>query len=296
MGQIEDLRLFVTVVDEGSIARAADRMGIAKSAVSRRLAQLEDRYDVRLIDRQPRNWEVTNAGQELYQRAISMVSDADDLDADFMHTSVSLSGPLRVTIAREFGMTFLRPALYAFMQAHPEIDLTIDFDDRTVDLESENYDLAVRITSDDLSGLSSKKLGATRHGMFASTAYVEAHGQPVDPKGLGHHALLHYGAERRAKWVFGYQGKKQIITFLPALNSNYGSFLLEAGLNGLGILRLPDFIVADAIDAGKLVQILPESDFPEFGIYLIHSANRRINKRMRGFISAIEQSCTILGR
>ncbi len=295
MGQLEDLGLFVTVVDEGSIARAADHLGIAKSAVSRRLAQLEDRYDVRLIDRQPRNWEVTNAGQELYQRATSMVTDADDLDADFMQTSTSISGPLRVSIAREFGMSFLRPTLYAFMQAHPQIELTIDFDDRTVDLENENYDLAIRITSGNLTGLSNKRLGTTCHGLYASPNYIARHEQPVDPSELAQHALLHFGSERRAKWVFGHQGKKQAVAFQPALNSNYGPFLLDAGLNGLGILRLPDFFVEDAIRAGKLVQILPECDFPDFGIYLIHSANRRINKRMRVFITAMEQSCAILG-
>ncbi|MCH2077413.1 MAG: LysR family transcriptional regulator [Rhodobacteraceae bacterium] len=87
IGHIEDLRLFVSVVDEGSITRAADALGIAKSAVSRRLQQLEDRYDIKLVDRQPRNWEVTKAGQELYQRALAMVADADDFDFDFMHTS-----------------------------------------------------------------------------------------------------------------------------------------------------------------------------------------------------------------
>ena len=92
MGQIEDLRLFVSVVDEGSIARAADALGIAKSAVSRRLQQLEDRYEIKLVDRQPRNWEVTKAGQELYQRAVAMVADADDLDSDYLHASRSLSG------------------------------------------------------------------------------------------------------------------------------------------------------------------------------------------------------------
>ena len=126
MGQIEDLRLFLKTVDSGGIARAADEMGIAKSAVSRRLARLEERYGVRLIDRQPRVWEVTSAGQELYQRATSMVADADDLDADFLHLGHAPKGPLSITVAREFGLTFLKSTLFQFSQNHPQIDLLID--------------------------------------------------------------------------------------------------------------------------------------------------------------------------
>ena len=119
MGQIEDLRLFLRTVDSGGIARAAAEMGIAKSAVSRRLAQLEERYSVRLIDRQPRVWKVTTAGQELYQRAVSMVADADDLDADFLHVGYAPKGPLSISVAREFGLTFLKTTLFQFAKDHP---------------------------------------------------------------------------------------------------------------------------------------------------------------------------------
>ncbi len=295
MGQIEDLRLFVAVVDQGGIARAADTLGIAKSAVSRRLGQLESRYDVRLIDRQPRNWEVTKAGQELYQRAHAMVADADDLDADFMHAPVSMDGPLRVSIAREFGMSFLRPTLYAFLRAHPGINLTVDFDDRLVDLDAENYDLAVRITSGALEGVENMRLGTTCQGLFASSTYTDMHGAPDSPNELCAHALLNYGAERRARWDIGFRGKMHAIEFQPTLNSNSGPFLMDAAINGLGIVRLPDFIAAEAVRARNLVAILPESDFPEYGIHLIHASNRRINKRMRTFITALEHSCKVLG-
>ena len=122
------------VVDSGGIARAAEEMNIAKSAVSRRLVHLEDRYSVRLIDRQPRIWEITNAGQELYQSASHMVAEVDELDADFLQVGHTLKGPLSITIAREFGLAYLKPTLFRFAQDHPNIDLTIVFDDWTVDL------------------------------------------------------------------------------------------------------------------------------------------------------------------
>ncbi|MCV6602060.1 MAG: LysR family transcriptional regulator, partial [Cohaesibacter sp.] len=124
MGQIEDLRLFTTIVDNGSIARAATQIGIAKSAVSRRLHQLEVKYDVKLINRSPGKWEITPAGQELYQRALPVITDAADLESDFIHSARSLNGPLRVTIAREFGMAFLKPILFDFTRKYPNIELS----------------------------------------------------------------------------------------------------------------------------------------------------------------------------
>jgi DNA-binding transcriptional LysR family regulator len=294
MGQIEDLKLFVNVVDEGSIARAAEALGIAKSAVSRRLSQLENRYGVRLIDRQPGTWDITQAGQELYQRAVPMVADASDLDADFMHTSRSLSGPLRVSVPREFGMSFLRPTLYEFIEDHPEIDVTVDFEDRTVDLESENYDLAIRITSGTLDGLNTVRLASTRHGLYASPGYIERAGTPEDPADLKAHKLLHYGADRRTVWEFGFRGRKTKVEFKPYLGSNAGAFLLDAALNDMGVIRLPDFVVARAVGAKTLVPILPKAEFREYGVFLVSSSKRRVNKRMRAFMTALEDYCAAL--
>ncbi|WP_424969697.1 LysR family transcriptional regulator [Dinoroseobacter sp. S76] len=294
MGQIEDLRMFVTVVDSGGIARAADVLGIAKSAVSRRLSQLEDRYGMRLIDRQPRTWEVTTAGQELYQRASLMVADAEDLDADFMHAAHSLRGPLRVSVAREFGLSFLKPTLFAFLKAHPQIDMTLDFDDRMADLENENYDLGVRIASDDLDGLVHLPLGVTRHGLFASPGYAAEHGLPETLSDLPKHALLHYGSARRARWEFLREGKTQAVTFQPALNSNNGPFLLDAAAQGLGIIKLPDFMVAEARRAGVVIPVLAQSEMPDFRIQVVYPAGRRINKRMRALIDALQAGCRVL--
>ena len=294
MGQIEDLRMFVTVVDSGGIARAAEVLGIAKSAVSRRLRQLEDRYDVRLIDRQPRTWQVTTAGQELYQRASVMVADANDLDADFMHTAQSLSGPLSITVAREFGLSFLKPTLFAFMKTHPQIDLTVDFDDRTVDLDNENYDLGVRITTGNLAGLEGHSLGTTCHGLFASPSYAKKNGLPTALYDLTQHPLLHYGSARRASWEFVCDGKKKHIAFQPALNSNNGPFLLDAALNDMGIIRLPDFMVSERIRGGDLVPVLPECKITPFNIQIVYRANRLLNKRMRSLIEVLRQSCSAL--
>lgn len=294
MGQIEDLRVFVTAVDSGGIAKGADKLGVAKSAVSRRLSQLEDRYGARFIDRDPRKFELTAAGRELYQRAHRMVADADDLDADFMDGQHHLSGPLSVSVPREFGLVFLQPVLMEFVKDHPQINLTIDFDDRAVDLERENYDLAIRITPTEPDGLVAQRLGVVRHSLVASASYAAKYPLPAGPDELTDHPLLHYGSARRASWECLNNGKHTVIEFQPEVNSNSGPFLLEATQQDMGIARLPDFIIKDALAAGALVTVLPKLDFGVSNIFVVLSANRQMNHRMRALLKRIKQNCTDL--
>ncbi len=131
MGQIEDLHLFVVVVETSGISKAAERLGIAKSAVSRRMSLLEGRYGAILIDRTPGVWDLTETGKELYQRAVQVVGEMNGIEADFVNISANHSGPLSVSVPREFGINFLSNDLLAFKAKFPEIQLTIDFDDRS---------------------------------------------------------------------------------------------------------------------------------------------------------------------
>lgn len=295
MGQLEDLHLFVTVVDNNGIGKAASNLHIAKSAVSRRLSLLESKYGLRLIDRDKGNWEVTPAGKELYQRAIQLVNDVTELDNDFKFTEQSYAGPLNVTVADEFGLTSLKSSIVQFKKKYPQIQLTVDFDNRQVDLERENYDLAIRI-SDELSpALLVHQIGNTEHHLYASSDYVRKMGLPESIDQLADHPLLHHGAARRATWVFLEAKAERILEFNPVLNSNSGQFLLEATLQGLGIARLPDFIAREALDHEGLVKILPEVQIATASISLVYSSKLRLNRRVRLFIEEMKQACQLLG-
>lgn len=203
----------------------------------------------------------------------------------------SLSGPLTVSVPREFGHLHLGPALVDFVTDHPEIDLTVDFDDRLVDLDRENYDLAVRITHAEFPGLIDRRIGSSRYGLFASRAYAKQHGLPTTLKHLSAHPLLHHGTARRAQWWFLCEGKPSSVEFSPALNSNSGRFLLDAAMAGLGIARLPDFILAGAPSDTDLIPILPDIGIPDLGIFVTYSANRRLNRRIRALIDVLARSC-----
>lgn len=292
MGQLEDFRVYVDIVDSNGIARASETLGIAKSAVSRRLKLLEERYGTQLIDREPGVWNVTDAGQELYQRAIRIVQEVDEVEIDFVSNSAAVEGPLTVSVPREFGISFLNSSLIEFKKRHPEIRLTVDFDDRRVDLARENIDLAIRITNAPDPTLASTRIGTVRHSLFASAEYLSSRTPPEALCDLHEHQLLYFGSARRAFWEFvSPKGKPDRFEFKPFLNSNSGQFLLNAVRAGMGIARLPHFIATEAEEAGEVVRVLPDTCIAGWGVYLVHSENRRLNRRMRLFADEMKKVC-----
>ena len=211
---------------------------------------------------------------------------------DFVNTSGDLTGPLSISVPRDFGVAFLINTLITFKERYPEIQLNIDFDDRKVDLARENYDFAIRIAPDAKGDLSEMRIGTVQHGLYASQGYFETHCEPRTFCDLRKHQLLNFGTARRAVWDFVTdKGKPQPFEFQPFLNSNSGVFLLEATLKGLGIGRLPDFIASGALAAGHLVSVLSDLVVPDWGIYLVHAEGRRLNRRMRVFAEEMKKTC-----
>ena len=296
MGQLENLRLYAVVVEEGSITRAAGVLNIAKSAVSRRLSLLEDRYEAKLIERGRGSWKITETGEELYRRALRAVGEVDEIDADFLSASANLSGPLNVSVPRDFGLGYLNEALMSFKIKYPEIILAIDFDDRIVDLDRENYDFVIRITGAMESDISDYCIGTMEHVLCASPDYLDNYSTPKNLEELRTHKLLHFGTARRGDWNFVIgkglgKNKTTPFEFSPYLNSNSGMFLLDATLKGMGISRLPDFIVKQAIGGNRLVRVLPELKMPSWSVYLLHPDNRQMNRRMRVFFEEMKNAC-----
>ena len=267
-------------------------MGIAKSAVSRRLGLLEERYNARLIDREPGTWAVTSTGQELLRRATHLVHEMDEIEGDFASTSSVIEGPLTVSVPREFGISFLNPALIAFKARYPQIRLTVDFDDRPVDLARENYDMAIRISRALDDGQDAIRIGTVRHALYASRVYLAQRAPINDVGDLQGHQFLNFGPARRAHWDFlSPSGKLKTFDFPPHLNSNSGLFLLSAVKADLGIARLPDFIVGDLNSSDAIERVLPEIAIPQWGIYLVHAEQGPLNRRMRLFAEEMKQAC-----
>lgn len=297
MGQVEDLKLFVFVVEYGSISKAADKLHIAKSAVSRRLNLLEDRYGAKLINRQPGHWEITDTGKELYQRSVAVVGDFEEITTDFTQSSQAIEGPLTISVPQEFGTAFLSPVLISFSQRHRDIQLNIEFDNRTVDLSLENFDFAIRVTPQLLQDENAKLIGTSHHRIYASPEYLAAHGTPTSVKDLNEHLLLNYGTAKRGEWVFKDLHKRQAkVSFKPTLGSNSGAFLVDAVRRGVGIARLPNFVGRAFVEAGELVHVLEDMTSSPLNIYLMHAENRRLNRRMRVFAEEMHLACSASNR
>jgi len=292
MGQIEDLRLFVHIVEQGSISKAAEKLNVAKSAVSRRLAILEDRYAVALIQRKPGQWEVSDTGKELYQRALGVVSDVDAIAGDFTHEPRRVEGPLSISVGHELGLTFLSPILTNFQEQHPDIQLNVNFDNRTIDLAQDNFDFAIRITAGVVNEGNAKLLGQSRTGVYASKTYLTINGTPKTVKDLKRHKLLGFGTAKRGEWTFkDPKGGTTKIAFKPVMGSNSGVFLGDAARQGLGIVRLPEFVSRPLITSGDIVPILEDLCHSPLNIYLMYAENRRFNRRMRLFSEEIQRAC-----
>lgn len=214
MGQIEDLRLFALVVENRSISKVADKLNIAKSAVSRRLKLLEARFGTKLIDRVPGAWDVTASGLELYQRSVQVIGDVDEIDSDFTQTSQMISGPVNISAPRDFGLIYLSPAILSFSKRYPEIQMTVDFDDRAVDLNRENYDFAIRITAKVEDAVVAQKIGCAQLRLCANPFYLKRKEEPKHLNDLINHQLLYFGTARRSVWKFmNNSGKYEEISF-----------------------------------------------------------------------------------
>ncbi|MDX1519708.1 MAG: LysR family transcriptional regulator [Gammaproteobacteria bacterium] len=285
MGQLEDMTLFIRVVEAEGISRAAAQLGIAKSAVSRRLMDLETRLGVRLLNRTTRTSSLTEAGQEYYERALRIVDDVTELNAMTVDESTALEGTINLAAPLSFGLSHLTPAIDSFIREHPGIRMNIDFSDRHVDLVEEGLDLAFRIARLKDSSLVARRICPIRIVLSASPAYLEEHGRPESPADLKHHRLLHYTMTGARSWkLLDQAGNMSTVKISGDIQANNGEFLKDMAVAGHGIVASPTFICWKAIATGDLVPVLCDYRLPEPAAYAVYPGNRYLSRRVRALV------------
>jgi DNA-binding transcriptional LysR family regulator len=192
MDRFQAITAFARVVELGSFARAAERLSVSTSAVSRQVAELEAHLDARLLNRTTRRLSLTEAGQAYYERSVQLLADLDDAESLVRTATVVPKGRLRLTCGITFGVRYLAPAIAEFGARHPQLTFDLDLSDRTTDLVEEGFDLAVRIGTAGPPGLVARRLGHTQLICCASPSYLEAHGEPRHPDDLLRHKCLEY--------------------------------------------------------------------------------------------------------
>ncbi|MFT5395149.1 MAG: DNA-binding transcriptional LysR family regulator [Gammaproteobacteria bacterium] len=285
MGQLEDMSVFVRVVDAGGISRAAEQLGLAKSAVSRRLAELETRLNVKLLNRTTRKSSLTEAGQSYYERAIKIIDDVVELNTLATNSNTALSGTINLAVPLSFGLSHLSKAIDLFIKQNPELIININFSDRQVDLIEEGLDLAFRIGDLKDSSLIARKISPIKIILCASPEYLKQYGTPNIPSDLKNHQLLHYNVSGKSQWKLeDNQGTQHIVNVSSNLIANNGDFLKDMAIAGHGIVASPTFISWQAIAIGDLVPVLSDYKLPQANAYAVYPQTRYLSHRTRELI------------
>lgn len=286
MDRFQALDTFAKVVELGSFARAADRLELSTSAISRQVAELEAQLGVRLLNRTTRRLSLTEAGQAYYERCVQLLADLADADSAVRATAVEPKGRLRVTCGVTFGERYLAPATAEFGTLHPDIAFDLDLSDRVVDLVEEGFDLAVRIGSGGSQALVSRRLGTTRIVCCAAPSYLSRRGTPQAPEELSAHECLAYTyVAAPDAWTFvDREGGRMTVRVKTRHRANNGRMLAALAAEGLGIAYEPDFIVAPEMRSGRLVQLLPDYSTPESPIAAVYPSRRHLSAKVRSFV------------
>ncbi|MBB4631288.1 LysR family transcriptional regulator [Sphingosinicella soli] len=282
---LSDIAALVAVVETGSFSRAAERLGISKSIVSRRVARLEAALGARLLTRSAQGARPTDVGADYFARVREAITGLEAAREAVASAMAEIAGPIRLSAPLSFGLAHLAPALAEFAAAHPRVEFDISFDDRRADIIGEGLDLAVRIGQLADSTLIARKLAPIRAVAIASPAYLARMGTPSHPRDIADHDVLQYANVAPSEaWRFEIDGRGEFVKGRTRLRANSGEMLLTAVEAGLGIAMLPAFIASPAITRGSVVIVLDEWTRSETGLYAVMPPGRSATARVRALV------------
>jgi DNA-binding transcriptional LysR family regulator len=280
------LTVFAKVVEQGSFARAAARLELSTSAVSRHVAELEAHLDARLLNRTTRRLSLTESGSAFYERCVQLLADLEEAEEVVTAATVVPRGTLKLTCSISFGSRHLAPAIAAFAARHPQVRFDVELSDRAVDIVDEGFDLAVRIGEIGSQSLIGRRIGTSQVACCAAPSYIAAHGAPLTPADLAGHSCLTYEySPGRNVWRFrDQQGRDQEVRIAGPVHANSGQMLCALAVAGVGINFEPDFIVAPDVRAGRLVTLLPDFAPPTIPIHVVYPSRRHLSAKVRAFV------------
>jgi DNA-binding transcriptional LysR family regulator len=284
MDRLAAMQTFVRVAEAGSFTAVADQLNVARSAITRQIAALEAHLGVKLIARSTRRLSLTSAGVRYIEECRDILDRIDEAEGNLAGERQTLRGAIRATVPMTFGLLHLTPLILEFSQAHPEIHIDLEFNDRRVNLIEEGMDFGLRITGRLPETTVARRLTACRSVVVASPGYLQSHGEPRHPDELSQRACLAYSLTSRSNWAFIVDGAQHSVDISGPITANNGNVLLEAALQGMGIGYQPTFIAAEAIRQGKLVPILKDFATPTLDMFAVFPGTRFVPQRVRAFV------------
>ncbi|OHX18269.1 LysR family transcriptional regulator [Chromobacterium amazonense] len=294
MRDLNDLMYFAKVVEHGGFMAASRVLGIPKSTLSRRVAELESRLGVRLLQRTTRRLSLTEIGSQYYQRCQAMLAEAEAADETILQSSAEPRGLIRVSCPELLAKTMLSAALPRFLARHPQVRVALEATNRRVDLIEEGVDVALRVRNviEDSASLVVRTLGKSRVILVASPAFLEKHGEPQAPERLAAlPALTMSRPDGRGQWVLlDNVGQTYTIHIdAPRLMTDDMIVLLQAAIAGIGIAALPTNVCHHALADGRLSHILPQYDFPWGILHAAFPTRRGLSPAVRAFLDFIAE-------
>ncbi|GAA0832363.1 LysR family transcriptional regulator [Marinomonas arenicola] len=289
MDRIDAMRAFVSVVTEGSFSRAAELLQLSPQLVSKYVSQLEDKLNVRLLNRTTRRVNLTEAGMQYLQHAQQILASIDEMDQQLGGLHQNPKGTLRISAPVSFSIKHLAPLLAEFQKQYPLIDLDLQLNDRKVDVVDEGFDVVLRIGELKSSSLVAKHVAPVRVILCASPDYLKQHGTPTCPEDLKHHRYLHYSYMEMddRESIFPWLRSKNIEKS-GAFQSNNGDVLVEAAIAGAGIALQPTFIAGEAIRKGQLVPVLLDFEPKVMGLYALYAHRKLLASKVRCFVDFLD--------
>jgi DNA-binding transcriptional LysR family regulator len=292
MDVLNAIRVYVAVVENGSLVGASETLGTSAAAISRHIAALEDHLGARLLNRTTRRLSMTVVGEDFLARARTILADVSEAEAMAGQSAARPNGLLRVSAPLSFGIARLSQLLPGFLAQYPDLRLNVDLTDRVVDLANEGIDVAVRIARQPaLTNVIARKIGSIRTIICAAPDYLARRGVPATPEDLAAHDTLSFtylstGDEWSLRDAWGHE---TIVRVRPQIHASNGDILTEMAVQGCGVINQPDFIVERHIATGRLVPILQDWSTEGFNLYVLYLSRKFLSAKVRVFIDYLDQ-------
>lgn len=294
MSRLQDLEVFVQVVNSGNFAKAAVALDINPSAISRRISQLEDQLGVRLFNRTTRSLSLTEVGERYFNRCLRILADLEEADREAKQHSEAPQGSLHVSCSTMFAHRHLLTWIPEFLTHYPRLSIQLVLTDDVIDIVGEGIDVAIRVSELADSSLITRRLVSDRRIICASPAYLDRYGTPKTPDDLADHNCLALNAYKTTlnQWRFRDPVGLREISVGGNFTVNSGVALYEAVLAGLGIGRVTMFLANQALRSGQLIRILSEyEEESDVGIYAIFPSSRYLLPKVQCFIEFLVKRC-----
>lgn len=285
MDRVECLTAFVKVAEQTSFAEAARRLNRSPAAVTRAVAELEERLGVRLLNRTTRAVTVTEAGQLFLAGAKRVLADLEDIEQAAAGQGHVAVGELRITAPIVFGRLHVLPVVTEFLQDFPSVSVRLFLTDRPTDLVEEGFDVALRIGMlADLSAIATR-VGTVRRTVVAAPSYLARHGTPNRPDDLAAHDLVAFvGLSDSLRWPFRYKSQETVVMIAPRLIVNTAEAAIDAAKRGLGVTRVLSYQARASLADGTLISLLQDFEDEDLPVHVLYPGGRHPPPKLRAFL------------